>query len=63
MDIQSVYRERIKSDVTNFNCVYCLHCIKSCPERGVLSFTLFGKTVMASGRNKTHQDQKNEKNL
>lgn len=54
MDIRSIYQERIKSDVTHMDCIYCLHCIETCPERDVLSLTLFGKTIMSSGRNKSH---------
>lgn len=61
MNIRSIYQERIKPDVTHMDCIYCLHCIGACPERDVLSFTLFGKTIMSSGRNKTHHSEKNGK--
>lgn len=54
MNIRSIYQERIKPDVTHMNCIYCLHCIETCPERDVLSLTLFGKTIMSSGRNESH---------
>lgn len=51
MDIRSIYEERSKSDITHSDCIYCMKCIEACPEQDVLSFTLFGKTVLSSKRN------------
>jgi len=51
MDIRSIYEERNKSDITHSDCIYCMKCIEACPEQNVLSFTLFGKTVLSSKRN------------
>lgn len=57
MDIRSIYEERNKVDVTHSDCIYCMKCIEACPEPDALSFTLFGKRLLNSHRNKevTHE--------
>lgn len=50
MDVKEIYDERTKSIITSRDCIYCMKCIEACPEKEVLSFNLFGKTVMKSDR-------------
>lgn len=50
MDIQIIYTEREKPDVTHEDCIYCMKCIEACPEPDALMFTMFGKKVLTSKR-------------
>lgn len=50
MDIQIIYTEREKPDVTHEDCIYCMKCIEACPEPDALMFTMFGKRVLTSKR-------------
>ncbi len=43
MDIQMIYTEREKTDVTHADCIYCMKCIEACPEPDALMFTMLGK--------------------
>lgn len=51
MDIDEVYKERDKEDVTKPDCIFCMKCIEACPEKGALSFTIKNKTLLSSKRN------------
>ena len=48
MDIEMVYRERERPDVTDPACVYCLRCVEECPEKQCLEAKLLGRTVAES---------------
>jgi ferredoxin len=48
MDIEMVYRERKRADVTDAACLYCLRCIEECPEKQCLEAKLLGRTVAKS---------------
>ncbi len=50
MDIQEIYEEREKEDLTCQECIYCMKCIEVCPEKDALRFELFGKTILESRR-------------
>ena len=50
MDIQIIYTEREKPDVTHEDCIYCMKCIEACPEPDALMFTMLGKKVLTSKR-------------
>lgn len=51
MEINDIYLEREKENVTDSNCIYCMKCIEACPEKDALSFTVCSKTVLRSKRN------------
>jgi dissimilatory sulfite reductase (desulfoviridin) alpha/beta subunit len=53
MDIESIYLEREKKDVTHSDCIYCMKCIEACPEEDALSFTVLGKKVLTSHRKRS----------
>lgn len=53
MDIESIYLEREKKDVTHSDCIYCMKCIEACPEEDALSFAVFGKKVLTSHRKRS----------
>ncbi|MBE9571580.1 MAG: 4Fe-4S binding protein, partial [Proteobacteria bacterium] len=48
MEIQQVFKERTKEDVTFGDCILCLRCIEHCPEDGVLHADFLGKTIYKS---------------
>jgi Pyruvate/2-oxoacid:ferredoxin oxidoreductase delta subunit len=48
MDIEMVYRERERPEVTDTACVLCLRCVEECPEPGCLSAKLGKLTVSES---------------
>ena len=48
MDIETVYKERSRSSVTDSACVYCLRCVEECPEKDCLKAKLLGKTIAKS---------------
>jgi polyferredoxin len=48
MDIEMVYRERERPDVTDGACVYCLRCVEECPEPECLKAKLLGGTIAES---------------
>lgn len=50
MDIELIYTEREKTDVTHADCIYCMKCIEACPEAGALSFTMLGRKILTAKR-------------
>ncbi len=48
VDIESVYKEREKLDVTDPKCLLCLRCVQECPEKDCLEVNFSGKTVVKS---------------
>lgn len=48
MDIEMVYRERTRPEVTDTDCVLCLRCVEECPEPGCLTAKLSKWTVSES---------------
>ena len=50
MEIEQVYLERNREDVTFPDCVLCLECVEHCPEDNALRVTYCGKTVLRSTR-------------
>lgn len=50
MDVEQVFKEREKEDVTFPDCVLCLACVEHCPEDGALRATYAGKTFFRSTR-------------
>jgi polyferredoxin len=47
-DIEMVYRERTRPDVTDSACLFCLRCVEECPEKQCLEAKLLGRTVAKS---------------
>ena len=48
MDIQVVQQEMSRSDVSSFDCVYCLKCLDHCPQDKCLHFEFAGKRIVES---------------
>jgi polyferredoxin len=50
MDIEQVFKEREREDVTFPDCVLCLECLEHCPEDDALRLTYGGRTLLRSSR-------------
>lgn len=50
MEIEQVFKERIREDVTFPDCVLCLECVEHCPEDDALRVTYAGLTLWRSSR-------------
>ncbi len=61
MDIQEVYEDRTKEDITHPDCLFCMKCIEICPEKNALRYELFGKTLAKSKRHTDSQWNKEQK--
>jgi polyferredoxin len=48
MDIEEIYEEKEKDNVTNGACIHCYRCIELCPEDGCLSVMFINKTITKS---------------
>ncbi len=48
MDIEEIYEEKEKDNVTNGSCIHCYRCIELCPEDGCLSVKFMNKTIIKS---------------
>jgi polyferredoxin len=50
MDIEQVFLERQREDVTFPDCVLCMECVEHCPENDALRLTYGGITLLRSSR-------------
>ncbi|BBO81956.1 4Fe-4S ferredoxin [Desulfosarcina ovata subsp. sediminis] len=50
VDIEQVFKEREREDVTFADCNLCLRCVEYCPEDDALRATFLGKTIYRSSR-------------
>jgi ferredoxin len=50
VDIEQVFKEREREDVTFSDCILCLKCIEYCPEDDALRATFLGKPIYRSTR-------------
>lgn len=48
MDIEEIYEEKQKANVTNGACIHCYRCIELCPEEGCLSVRFINKKILES---------------
>ena len=48
MDIEEIYEEKEKDNVTNGACIHCYRCVELCPEDGCLSVTFINKKIVQS---------------
>jgi polyferredoxin len=48
MDIHLVKEEMHHSNVSSFDCIYCLKCVDKCPQDKCLSLEFAGKTIVRS---------------
>jgi formate hydrogenlyase subunit 6/NADH:ubiquinone oxidoreductase subunit I len=48
VEIEQVFKERQREDVTFSDCNLCLKCVEYCPEDGALRATFLGKTIYKS---------------
>ncbi|MCK5413781.1 MAG: 4Fe-4S binding protein [Thermoplasmata archaeon] len=48
MDIEEIFIEMEKENVTSPECIMCGRCVESCPENGALSFNYMGKELARS---------------
>ncbi len=53
LDIEEIYEEKDKDNVTNGACIHCYRCVELCPEDGCLSVTFMNKTIVSSKYPKT----------
>ena len=50
MGIKSVYTSRGKKRITDWDCIFCGECVRSCPESGALSISFCGIKIYKSSR-------------
>ncbi len=50
VDIEQVFKEREREDVTFSDCILCMKCIEYCPEDDALRATFLGKSIYRSTR-------------
>jgi polyferredoxin len=48
MDIEEIYEEKERANVTNRTCIHCYRCIELCPEDGCLSVTFLNRKITKS---------------
>jgi ferredoxin len=48
MDIEEIFIEMERENVTSPECVMCGRCVESCPENGALSFNYMGRELARS---------------
>jgi len=48
MDIEEIYEEKGKENVTFPSCIHCYKCVEMCPEEGCLKVRFLGKTLLES---------------
>lgn len=48
MDIEEIYKEKGKENVTYASCIHCYRCVELCPEDGCLSVTFMNKAITKS---------------
>lgn len=48
VQIEEIYREKVKDNVTTTECTLCLRCIEMCPEEDCLKAKFCGKTIASS---------------
>jgi polyferredoxin len=48
VDIEEIYEEKEKDNVTNGSCIHCYRCVELCPEDGCLRVTFLNKTLTKS---------------
>ena len=52
MGIKTIYTEREKAKVTDYDCIMCGECVRRCPENNALSITFCGRKIYTSSRRK-----------
>lgn len=50
MGIKSIYTQRDKKTVTEWDCILCGECVRRCPENNALSITFCGRRIYTSSR-------------
>ena len=48
LDIEEIYTERKRTNVTYQDCILCMKCVENCPENNALKATFCGKTIYRS---------------
>jgi polyferredoxin len=49
MDIEEVYAEMERTNITAPECIHCYRCVEECPEKDCLTIEYLGKTISRSG--------------
>ena len=57
MEVEQVYLEREREDVTFDECIMCLRCVEYCPEDNALKGVFMGKTFYRSSREEFFKQQ------
>jgi ferredoxin-type protein NapH len=58
MDIEEIFIEMERENVTSPECIMCGRCVESCPENGALSFNYMGKEL---ARSRTPAERREER--
>jgi ferredoxin-type protein NapH len=48
MDIEEIYEEKDKTNISAKECIHCYRCVELCPEDDCLSVAFLGKTIIRS---------------
>jgi ferredoxin len=57
MDIEEVYVEMERTNITSPECIMCGRCVESCPEEGALSMNYMGKELARSRSPASRRDE------
>jgi ferredoxin-type protein NapH len=57
MGIKSIYTERVKTDITTYDCLMCGECINKCPENKALTLVFLKYKFYISSRANFFRDQ------
>ncbi len=49
LDIEEVYAEMERTNITAPECIHCYRCVEECPEKDCLTIEYLGKTISRSG--------------
>ena len=58
MDIEEVYVEMERTNITAPECIHCYRCVEECPEKDCLTIEYLGKTISRSGLRPPKQGKK-----
>ena len=60
LEIELIYKERHRADVTYQDCILCMKCIEKCPEDNALRATFCGKTIYRASHQGFFSEQREE---
>jgi formate hydrogenlyase subunit 6/NADH:ubiquinone oxidoreductase subunit I len=60
MDIEEIYEEKGKTNISSKECIHCYRCVELCPEEGCLSVAFLEKTIVSSKSPYIKKDSKKQ---